>query len=645
MKKRVDLGSKSETKKPSVKEVKNKSQATKKGQKPPGPDLSYLHELSRSKQGLTSPINSPKMKILIAATVVKSTSSNNLLAASPKLSKSRRALDHEYIYLCKTQSSPNILVEEAAVVSPTKTKKTAAISSKMKSKNNKKPSPPTRSQNPVNVYESLNNFESQTLVNPKPQSVKAAKAVKKTSVNKPKPTATVKKKPPSISSVTSSRTSMSSSSRRPRKVTLIEFVDEWMRQKRMFLNIQFVFLIINFILTIIRLALSVALYAGKRVSLLSDMANKLLYSSFSKFVGLLPLIFLLVNTVAFFVDISRFFSHFYIRDLLEAHTPVKIRRIITNQNRMRTLRLDTEDTIDTEFGHLRTRNATTSYLKRVIGQLKAVTFMGYFVYITVVAVQFIIGLVLHFHLDYIVSYQLPQTLMKLTREYESQQLALLTKSDTLFLKMENVITGTIEESLVNGINIYFECCNYQNPFQYGDLAPHTCNYDRGCLKPMQDFTWTYVYASVVLVLFLAAVKFLIEILLAVNFNIVLLKRLIVNVYHVDFDLIIVPVVDKNEEEDEDEDVEAGSDRDGKAVERRLAAIRHAKELQLAREEVEEEKRRREETRARLLGAQDRRQEAYERMLLEQGRFDELEQERYRRRLQSQFLNIENETET
>jgi hypothetical protein len=604
--------------------------------KTPLPNVAYQREMKKSKQSLVSNNNSAKQTKIGK---IKSTSSNNLLS-NPKLDKSKTALDHEYIFLSKTQSSPNLLLDS-------QTKKKSA-----------------RSQNFINEYESLTNFESQNFLNIKPappptfpagvkaprkaviSATAAAKASKKSrKSDKRNFTGSQSSLNSSRHSIASSKTSLNSN-RPTRRVTFDEFMSEWERQKRLYLNLQLVFLTINFVLTIVRLGLSVALYAGIRIGILADMANKLLYSSFSKFIGFLPLLFLFINTVSFFVDISRFFTHGYILNLLDSHTRLKIERILNNQKDLYVLKQLNTDTIESELHHLRLRNRITRYLKKILVNLKAVTFMSYFIYLAIIAVQFIIGLVLHFQLDYIVSYQLPQTLIKLTREFESQQLALLTKSDTLFLKFENVITGTLEENLVNSINIYFECCNYQNPFQYGDLAPHTCNYDRGCLKPMQEFTWNYFYSAVVIVLFLASIKFLVEIILAMNFNVILLKRLLMGVYSANMDFILMSMdlheASSKASSKEAINIDIRGERDDPAT-KRLLSIRRAKEAQLEKEDLEEEARRREETQMKLLSAQEKRQKAHEKMLYEQGRFEELEQERYRRRLQNQFVIIQKET--
>jgi hypothetical protein len=597
--------------------------------KPPLPSMGLQHEINKSKKSLGN------SKAILKNEKIISTSSNNLLS-SPRLNKSKTALDHDYIFLNKTQSSPNLLVD-----------------SQPKAKS-------TRSQNFVNEYESLTNFESQNFLNIKPgapvpqKDVKpeprkwplSASAAAKASKKKQKPNKN--KMTGSSNSLNSLRQSNASSrtslgSNRPKRATFDEFMNEWERQKRLYLNLQLVFLIINFVMTFTRLGLSVALYAGIRVGILADMANKLLYSSFSKFIGFLPLLFLFINTVSFFIDISRFFIHGYIRNLLASHSRSKIERVLENQRALYVLKL-CSSTIESEFHHLRLRNRIIRYVKKILVNLKALTFMGYFIYLAIIAIQFIIGLILHFQLDYIVSYQLPQTLIKLTREYESQQLALLTKSDTLFLKFENVITGTLEENLVNSINIYFECCNYQNPFQYGDLAPHTCNYDRGCLKPMQEFAWNYFYSAVVIVLFLASIKFLVEIILAMNFNVILLKRLITGVYMADMDFIVMPAdVSEISNTPSREAVNIEINESDDEATKRLLKIRKAKELRLQKEEMEEEARKREEIEMKLMIAQEKRQEEHERMLYEQGRFDELEQERYRRRLQDQFVTIHKET--
>ena len=592
---------------------------------------SYQREVNKSNLSLTNSHanSSTKVNTKLKASRLVASSSTNLLS-SPKLNTSKRSMENSYIFLCKTQSSPDILQEDGT---------------------KKRPTPPPLRPKLENDYESLTKFESQTfLKNQKPKKTSPAPKIKATKVNKINKNTNVNltksnsstslnsRRPSSASSRTSgtSRNSKRSASGRikRRKLRFIIFMNEWEHQKSIYLNIQIVFLIINFFLTLTRLGLSIWMFVGIRMGILADLANKLLYSSFSKFIGFLPLLFLFINTVSFFIDLSRFFCHFYIRDFLMSHSRKKIEKILQNQKELTMLKLTT-NTMNAEFRQLSLRNKITKYLKKVLINLKTVTFMGYFIYIGLIGVQFLIGIVLQLQQDHIVTYQLPQTLIKLIREYERQQMAKLTESDTMFLKMENVITGTLEESLMNQIHTYFHCCNYQNPFQFGDLAPHTCNYNQGCLKPMQDFTWTYIYVSMVVMLFLASVKLLIELILAVNFCVVLLKRLISRVYHADIDMIILDdVVHQNYEEEQKENVS-----------KRLMEIRLAKETLLAKEDFEEEEKlRREEIELKLLTSQDRKQAEYERMLMQQKRFDELEQEKFRRKLQHQFVIVKRETE-
>jgi hypothetical protein len=378
------------------------------------------------------------------------------------------------------------------------------------------------------------------------------------------------------------------------------------------------------------------------MSIVSEMANKIVYSSFDRLVGLLPSLYLFINTICFFVDIGRLLSHYYIKNVLVSHTRFKIEKVLLNQQTLLKLKLR-EDTFDNDLRDLRLRNKILKFLRRLMMNLKFLVFASYFIYLSLIAIQFLIAIVLHIQSNHIITYQLPQTLLKIIREYEKQQIELLNSGDNLvYSKMENVVTGSREENLVNSIHIYFKCCNYQNPFRFGDLAPETCNYNRGCLNPMQDFLWTYVYISVILILFLASVKFLIEAVLALNFGIILIKRLINRVYYAEAERIVL-VGEQVNLLDDDENEQDQEFRQEQAK-KKLLEIRRKKECLLEREEIEEEKMKtREEIEMDRFLKQDKAQQAYEKMLLEQNRFEELQQEQFKRQLQAQFLIIQNET--
>lgn len=544
--------------------------------------------------------------------ILVSTSSNNLLSNS-KLDQVTSIVDKEDAYLSRTQSSPDM-------------RRLAPVA-------------PLASQTVINEYESLTNFESQNLAPKKPvfqprmapPSTPSQHRSKSSVYSSMSASSIVKhsKKARRESKRRRNSSISSSASNRKKRLSFTEFVNEWQRQKKIYLGVQWTFLSLNFLITLIRLGLSIWIFVGIRFGIISDLANRLTYSSFSKLIGLLPLLFLFLNTVSFFVDIIRFLTHLYIRDFVNSHSSEKLYRILANQQALAAIQLSSK-TVDSEFRQLRLRSQITSYAKKTLINLKAVTFMSYAVYLILIALQFFIAIVLHVYSDHIIAFQLPQTLVKVIREYEKQQLAALYSEQIAVPRgaPQNAVVNTLEEELVNSMHVYFECCHYQNQYQYGELAPPTCNLNRGCLKPMQEFVWTYVYVSVVVVLFLASVKFLIEILLAINFALVLNKRLVGKVYYANLSRL-----GSLNQAELDELMLVGEED---ALDR-LQAIRRAKEEKLEKEDLEEERRRRDqELEARLAAMKAKRQEEYERMLFEQNRFDELERERLNRRLQNQF---------
>ena len=111
----------------------------------------------------------------------------------------------------------------------------------------------------------------------------------------------------------------------------------------------------------------------------------------------------------------------------------------------------------------------------------------------------------------ITSIQLSQTLKKLIKVYEGQQTDIILNSrrpsgQGVFVVGSVVVGGpasassnaigggkTLEETLIDEISVSFQCCNYLNPYQFGELAPASCNFGRGCLKPLQEFTWNFLY--------------------------------------------------------------------------------------------------------------------------------------------------------
>lgn len=389
------------------------------------------------------------------------------------------------------------------------------------------------------------------------------------------------------------------------------FTSDWNSHKRLYLKVQIIFLTINLITNLALLGLSVWINVHEPFRLITSLANKVLYSSMNRIVAFLPIEFLSISCISFCLDISQYFSYFYTKKFLNSHNKLQIETILNNQRALANAKNSFND--EDEIFNLKIRVKIKRSLKNVKINLKALLFFEIFIYLFVLfTVSYFTAIYLHFNSKSIINYELPQTLLKVIREYEKQQASLVSVNST-------------EENLVNRINIEFKCCHYQNAYQYGDLAPKSCNFERGCLKPLQEFTWNYFYFTVIGLLSWASLKFLIQIVIFANFFIVLNKRLVNKLYNVNLRELI------NNEEDQ---------TDKEKAKQKLIEIRRNKEIQLEMEDLEEQaKLEREEfefTNKHELNL-DIKQQEYEKMLLKQKRFKELKFEQMQRRLQTQHL--------
>lgn len=127
------------------------------------------------------------------------------------------------------------------------------------------------------------------------------------------------------------------------------------------------------------------------------------------------------------------------------------------------------------FLHFWSHNLTIFYVSRyryirlqqLIMYIKTYTLMTHLFYIfIVITLQLFIAsyLMANFHL--ILNYQIPQTLVKLLREFDKK-------------------TSEKEVELVSIMHRTFSCCHYQTPYQFGDLKPSECDQNQGCLRPIQ----------------------------------------------------------------------------------------------------------------------------------------------------------------
>jgi hypothetical protein len=470
------------------------------------------------------------------------------------------------------------------------------------------------------------------------------------------------------------------------------YIEKWKNSKTLYSNIQLVFLLLNLLTTLILVGLAIWINIDYKFRIIYKMGS-LAYTSFHIVFGFFNLAALILAAVSLFADLSQTFLYFYVRKFLDSHDETQLKKILLNQKRLNDDL--SKNALEDQSETLELRIKIRRSLRSVLASIKVLTLMSTLTYVLlIIGVKYFFGLFLHFNFPQILSYQLPQTLMKIIKEYEKQQMDLLSRQQTQFINVKHVNTETVEEKLVNEINALFKCCNYQNPYQFGDLAPLSCTYNQGCLKPMQDFLWYYLYITVIVLLSAASFKFCLQLVLLVNFKILLLNRLLYKLYYFDesklrrLDLLsslnkpikpktsksppkspqkspqpspVMPVKqsskEKNKksflekkstqikvksnqkelEEEEDDDEETKREKD-----LLLKEIRRNKEIQLQLEEEEEEKEKARKERETLQQIeQERRQIEYEQMLAQQNRFEELkEQQMLRKQQLLHFFNRE-----
>lgn len=402
-----------------------------------------------------------------------------------------------------------------------------------------------------------------------------------------------------------------------------ELFQKWSGQKVLYLTIQKIFIILSFILTLILFGLSLWVNIDERFVIIAKLTNSVFYSSFDLIMGFLPYVLLSISSISLIQDFINLISLKFIQSFLNSHKPNNILSLIKNQRALVNLKKDFKD--DQEVETLKRRIKIRRSLNTVMINVKFLIAIQIILTLLVfIGGCFFNALYLHFNMKYIISYELPQTLIKIIRQYEKQQKSIIIQNNQAMLKFANMATNTLEENLINRINIEFACCNYQNPFQYGDMAPASCNFNQGCLKPMQNFLWDFIYGSVIFLLTVGSSKFLIQLVLSFNFYVIFYRRLIQKIYYVDLKKLI-----DNESDDEDDDLE---------TKKRLESIRKQKEEKLSKEEEEEELRKiQEENELLRTFVLEKKQEEYEKMLLKQKRFKELRHEQMQRRIQTQHL--------
>ena len=270
---------------------------------------------------------------------------------------------------------------------------------------------------------------------------------------------------------------------------------------------------------------------------------------------------------------------------------------------------------------LKLRNKIMFTMRRALNSIRSLTYMYSFIYVVVIlSIMFFIGIYLHFLSEKVINYQLSQTLYKI----------------------QNYAATKVEEELLTKLNFNFECCSYPISNKYNQLSQSNCSFSRGCLRPLQEFMWEYLYFSVVIFLAIASFKLCIILVSVFNFRVILVSRLFKKLYEVNVRKYRFKYQELNcpdeEEGDDDEDEIQTKERYVK-----LQEIREKKFEMLQKEEDEELLRKeREEAEINKFLEAEKKQEAYEMMLLKQKRFDEYQYQQLQRKIQLQHFLERNE---
>ncbi len=308
------------------------------------------------------------------------------------------------------------------------------------------------------------------------------------------------------------------------------FFTDWSQQKDLYLTIQNTFLTFNILLTITILGLSLWINLDARFQFVTDLGNKLLYTSLNRILSLVPIISILVASASLCLDIIQLGIYLYTRSFLNSHDRHQVDKILNIQKTMRQLSYNAYDSNIL----LRQRAALRYRLKVIRSNLKSITFMLVILYfLLVLAVQFFTGLFLHFNFQWIVDFELHQTYLKLKKAYERQQEDFLSRQDPMIVLFRQVRINTLEERLLDTLKAEFDCCVSQENwfdfwYRYNDLARNTnCSFHNGCLK---EFVWYYVYFAVVVILATGSLRFCVQLVLGFNFQFVLMEKLMQNLY-------------------------------------------------------------------------------------------------------------------
>jgi hypothetical protein len=240
------------------------------------------------------------------------------------------------------------------------------------------------------------------------------------------------------------------------------FLNEWNLQKILYENIQIGLIVLNILITLVNLGLGTWINIDQRFLFIANISNRLLYSSLNRQIGLFPYLFLAISMITLFVDVCQLFLYIFVRKFLNSHDQTKLKKIIENQQIISSL----SKNMKTQKKILQQRVKINHDLKLTKRSIVSVNYMALIVYVVIIASQYFMGIFIHLNLDIILSYEIPQTLLKLIREYEKQVMSVLGMIN-IMIRIRSVSTNTLEELLIEKMHVQFDCCNYQNPYQFG----------------------------------------------------------------------------------------------------------------------------------------------------------------------------------
>ncbi len=270
----------------------------------------------------------------------------------------------------------------------------------------------------------------------------------------------------------------------------------WRKNQKVYLSIEVLAVSLNFVCSSSFIVLSLWLMLSTQHAFLSNLANQTKYTSLDKFnIGYLSFVCLVIGTVSLLIDCLHLFLFFKIRNKLLTYTKA---HDLTMRRFMPVL----------------------SFRKRIhkfVLLIKLITYSCDFIYILIlIPIKLFIAIWIRVGLHSIVYRELPNSIWKLLKEYET----LVDANDATRYE-------STEYKLVNKMHKAFDCCHYTSPYQYQTHADLIyCNVKQACLKPVQYFVFNYFYYILIFIFINSILNLMAKIMQVFNFNRVLIKKLL-----------------------------------------------------------------------------------------------------------------------